>query len=141
MIDLTKIDQPIGDLDDALAGALLLAWWRGELLQYMTSEGGWKNRPKMPEYMVDPRMAYRLAPPPLTKPSIDWSAIKPDWKWLARDESGKAYLYRKEPEMLDVAWYYSSDDYSFATGANHLSSCDLGTCDWKDSLVMRPEGV
>jgi len=68
MIDLTEINQPIGDLDDALAGALLLAWWRGEPLQYRTSEGSWKNRPKMPDYMVDPRMTYRLAPKPSTNP-------------------------------------------------------------------------
>lgn len=35
-MDLTKIDKPFGELDDATKGALLLAYLRGEVIEYKT---------------------------------------------------------------------------------------------------------
>ena len=70
-----------------------------------------------------------------TKPSIDWTQIKDEYKWLAVDENGCAFVYENEPDI-------GGSDYWCPSGANFrvngLVSYSRGTCDWKDSLVKRP---
>ena len=44
---------------------------------------------------------YRIKP---TKPSIDWSHVHPDFKWLAFDDNGDVYLYTKEPKKGELRW-------------------------------------
>ena len=73
-----------------------------------------------------------------TKPSIDWSQIKEEYKWLAADADEYTYVFKVEPE-LDESGYWCSDGSAYFS-VNGLVSYSRGTCDWKDSLVKRPEG-
>ena len=72
-----------------------------------------------------------------TKPSIDWSHVKGEYKWLSVDKDGSAYVYKGEPEHSENDYWYSHNG-SF-NEVNGLASYTPGTCDWKDSLVKRPE--
>lgn len=77
---------------------------------------------------------YRIAPA-TTPDTIDWSHVAPEFKWMARDSEGQCWLYHTEPKSECCSWY-SMDD---VTPADSFSSYHRGTCDWKDSLVKRPE--
>ena len=72
-----------------------------------------------------------------TKPSIDWSQIKDEYKWLAVDVNNCAYVYENEPNIDGIAYWYSSGTTYFRV--NGLVSYSRGTCDWEDSLVKRPD--
>lgn len=76
---------------------------------------------------------YRIKP---TKPSIDWSHIADEYKWLAVDECGHVYVYDTEPFVFDDYWKIKD---GLAERCTILKSFKAGTCDWKDSLVKRPE--
>ena len=71
-----------------------------------------------------------------TKPSIDWTQIKDEYKWLAVDVNKCAYVYENEPNNDGSAFWCSSSTTYF--NVNGLVSYSRGTCDWKDSLVKRP---
>lgn len=73
-----------------------------------------------------------------TKPSIDWSHVHSDFKALARAADGVGYIYTARPEPESFSWRNAGDE---VITANYFASYDPGTCDWKDSLVERPEGV
>lgn len=85
---------------------------------------------------IDLTKINRVKPKPLTKPSVDWSVIKPEYRWLARDEDGCAWVFIDKPKSIGF-WTGELDfrEVSF------LASYTPGTCDWQDSLVERPEGV
>ena len=70
-----------------------------------------------------------------TKPSIDWSHVSPEYNYLAQDENGDGYLCGKKPHRGNTAWIMETPN----TRANTFTSYVPGTCDWKDSLVKRPE--
>ena len=74
-----------------------------------------------------------------TKPSIDWSHIATEYRWLAMDKCGEAYVYDRKPSLVEVwnAWDVSGQYHNVGV----LVSYKAGTCDWKNSLVERPEGV
>jgi hypothetical protein len=60
-MDLTKIDKPFGELDDATKGALLLAHLRGDVIEYKTG-----NIWKVPLYVAWAEVAtYRVQPKPV----------------------------------------------------------------------------
>jgi len=82
-------------------------------------------------------VTYRRRPKPLTKPSIDVSHVAAEWKWLAREKDGRSYLHKNQPTIRDGrVWHEGS--YVYIT-AHIFASYTPGTCDWKDSLVRRPE--
>ena len=83
---------------------------------------------------------YRIAP---TKPSIDWSHVHPDYKWLATDTGGASYLYTKAPRWASYGYwgYWASGSHGDDVYASGFASFKSGTCKPEDSLVMRPEGV
>ena len=70
----------------------------------------------------------------ITKPSIDWSHVSPEYNYLAQDENGDGYLCGKNPRRMNTAWTMESP-YIRATT---FTSYEPGGCDWKDSLVERP---
>ena len=74
----------------------------------------------------------------ITKPFINWEHVHNKFKWLAQDSEGGYWLYEEEPIEIDGEWICSSGD---CTSAEGFISLIPGTCDWKDSLVARPEGV
>lgn len=75
-----------------------------------------------------------------TKPSIDWSQVKEEYQWLAADANEYAYAFKGEPEPeLDDSGYWRSGGRAYFS-VNGLVSYSRGICNWKDSLVKRPEG-
>ena len=72
----------------------------------------------------------------VTKPSIDWSHVSPEYNYLAQDSNGQGYLCGKKPQRMDYAWDMGPSPYIRATT---FTSYTPGTCDWKDSLVKRPD--
>ena len=73
---------------------------------------------------------YRIA---VTKPSINWEHVHPDYKWMATDQNGRTFLYKSEPYISRHLWVSE-----FHTPAASYASFIAGTCDWQDSLVVRP---
>ena len=76
----------------------------------------------------------------VTKPSIDWDHVAPKYKYLSEDSDGIAFLYDGEPYVATdaSAWYAQSDEVLEADG---FASYTKGTCDWKDSLIKRPDSA
>ena len=70
----------------------------------------------------------------VTKPSIDWSHVSPEYNYLAQDSNGEGYLSSKEPSCHTYSWSMETP-YIRATT---FTSYEPGACDWKDSLVKRP---
>ena len=70
----------------------------------------------------------------VTKPTIDWSHVSPEYNYLAQDANGDGYLCGKNPHRKNTAWTMESP-YIRATT---FTSYEPGGCDWKDSLVERP---
>ncbi len=68
-----------------------------------------------------------------TKPSIDWSHVAPEFVALARNPSGLAWFHRSNPKRGSGGW----DSNTYVQASSHASYTP-GTCDWRDSLVMRP---
>jgi hypothetical protein len=127
MIDLTKIKTPFGLLEPETQEAL-----RAHGGPYELYDGpGWSEWHPM---WIN-AATYRVKPQPLTKPSIDWSHVAPEYKWLARDENGDVFVYAGQPSAYDGIWK--------CVGGHRMTdvfaSCTPGTCDWRDSLVERPE--
>lgn len=81
------------------------------------------------------RYQVRAVEKPKTKPSIDWSQIKPEYKWLARDEDDTAYVYIAKPVPSPQGTWFAAGEIGIL---NHMASYIPGDCDWKDSLVERP---
>ena len=71
-----------------------------------------------------------------TKPSIDWSHVKGEYKWLSVDKDGSVYVYENEPEHSERDYWYSQEGTHYEVSG--LASYTPGTCDWQDSLVKRP---
>ena len=72
-----------------------------------------------------------------TKPSIDWSLVKEEYKWLSVDKDGSVYVSTHEPTHNGANYWLSPIEGDFSR-VNWLVSCSRGTCHWKDSLVKRP---
>ena len=69
------------------------------------------------------------------KPSIDWSHVSSEYNYLAQDENGEGYLCGKNPHCMAYAWSMEAPYIRATTFTSYVP----GTCDWKDSLVKRPE--
>ena len=74
----------------------------------------------------------------VVKPSIDWEHVDSKFNYLAEDSSGDVFLYEKEPFITTEASAWCAQNDGIAE-ANGFASYVKGTCDWKDSLVKRPE--
>lgn len=76
----------------------------------------------------------------ITKPSINWDHVAPKYKYLSEDSDGIAFLYDEKPYVATdaSAWYAQSDEVVVADG---FASYTKGTCDWKDSLIKRPDSA
>ena len=132
MTDLTKIEKPFGFLDNETQQALRN---HGGPYERYSEDGDWVGI--FPSWLKN--SCYRVKTQPLTKPSIDWSHVADKYKWLAIDENKSAYLYIDKPLTHNMRKVWTADkDYIPAV---NFASFKQGTCDWKDSLIERPEGV
>lgn len=73
----------------------------------------------------------------ITKPSIDWEHVSSKFNYLAEDADGGVFLYEDKPYTSTETWMADNGDI---TEAHVLASYVKGACDWKESLVKRPEG-
>jgi hypothetical protein len=73
------------------------------------------------------------------KPSINWEHVSNEFSYLAEDSDGAAYLYENKPYTDQDAWGVS-DSFGEVAEASMFASYVKGTCDWKDSLIQRPDG-
>ena len=71
----------------------------------------------------------------ITKPSIDWDHVSEDFQYLAMDSGGLHHLFVEKPEPADEEWGTNAR-YIYA---GQFASLVHGTCEWRDSLVKRPE--
>ena len=129
---MTKEYKPFGELPREEQLALFEAWLDGATIELQDIRGDWQVS-YSPNWI--PEYKYRLA---LTKPSINWDHVHPDYNWMATDKNGTTYFYKTEPEQGGLMW---GDDVGVDVGCtkagSHISF-KAGTCDWKDSLVQRP---
>jgi hypothetical protein len=124
IVDLTKLEKPLGMYPEEVREAL-----KEHGGPYECFYGNdWARA-----YVLGMGYAYRLAPVPLTKPDPPWHMLA-DWvQWVARDSYGVCSGFELKPDATNVWW--------IALGQCRLLDVlkfDPGTCDWKDSLVMRP---
>lgn len=73
-------------------------------------------------------------------PSINWSHVSDEFDWLARDESGLSGLFAGKPSVIGRYWD-SKDINALCVTACSQKSYKAGTCDWKRSLIQRPQEV
>lgn len=107
---------------------LLTAWLDGEKIEYLCSYSGWQTCGKP---MWAGAVSYRVKP--VVQDSINWSHVHEDFKYMARDEDGRAHLYKGSPHRSETIW--SLVGYQ---EVGTFSSYKRGDTDWKDSLVCRP---
>ena len=71
----------------------------------------------------------------ITKPSIDWDHVSSEYGYLFQDSDGEGYLCHDKPSRIESGWNVESHYIC----ANPFTSYKSGSCDWKDSLVKRPD--
>lgn len=128
MTNLTKITTPFGLLEEETQEALKA---HGGPWEYYDGHS-WSTR-------IEPLFArscvYRVKPQPMTKPSIDWLHVAPQYKWLARDRNGSTWLFIEKPKITSKLWVAGGP----CRNADCFASYTPGTCDWRNSLVEMPE--
>ena len=111
------------------------AWLAGRLEWRSPSTGVWTAVPA-PSGTEE----LRVKPEP-TKDSIDWDHVSLQYAAMARDEDGKVFLFHQMPVRHHSCWLVANGKAP-APGrmlpAKAFTSYQRGTCDWKDSLVLRP---
>lgn len=75
------------------------------------------------------------------KPSIDWSHVAPEYRFLAVDDDECGHLYQNKPFVRVGEWEDSKNRKIYAPQASSFASYKRGDCHWSESLVERPEGV
>ena len=72
----------------------------------------------------------------VTKPSINWDHVKENFRYLMMDECGRHWLTTNRPTIpaTPERWICGG----VAQSAGQFASLVPGTCNWKDSLVKRP---
>lgn len=126
------------DMTPEEKGALLLADHEGRQIDmWFARRGAWVDSISFSAY---DDIAYRVHPEPEPEPTpmvVPWEALA-DWvQWVARDDDDPICGYEKKPDECDLHWVPTTEKYCRLDGVK----IDPGTCDWRDSLQKRPEGV
>lgn len=74
----------------------------------------------------------------VTKPSVNWEHVSSEFNYLAEDADGGVFLYEDKPYTSTETWMVDNGDI---TEAHVLASYLKGTCDWKESLIKRPDSA
>lgn len=125
MTDLTQITTAYGLLDAGTREALRR--WEGK--HECFNGAYWATKP---DGSFDGSKTYRARA--LVPDTIDWSHVAPEWKFMARDESGQVFLYDEKPEPDPEGWH----THGTWETATVFASYKRGTVAWQDSLVKRP---
>lgn len=128
------LDAPFGELPLATRAYVFLLYQTGKV-HIFHRHGGVVE----PQWLAAVRYRVVAVEKPKTKPSIDWSHVAPQYKWLARDIDDAAYVYVNKP-FISAADMWEAPAYDHYR-ANGFASYVAGDCDWKESLVERPAGA
>ena len=129
--------KKFGELKREEKVALFEAWVYGKTIQLFVEAFGWQDVDPKPSWRDE--VHYRIKPEEKVPDCIDWSHVHPDYKWLARNDSGRTCLFTRKPALMKIIWEPRLGcKYVRAEG---FASYKRGTVDWTDSLVQRPEGV
>lgn len=120
-----------GDMTRDEKLALFTAWIDGQTIECTPHESALWSVIVHPNWLED--VHYRVS---ITPDTVDWSHVAPQFKFMARDQNDRVFLYEKRPDLETVGWYERLGDIAMA-GA--FASYKQGTVDWKDSLVERPK--
>ena len=135
--DLTKINVQWAFLNDDTQQRLMAH--KGAVEKY--TKRGWRHHACDTAFhtaLYHPCVTYRAKPTPLTKPSPPWEHLA-DWvRYVARDADQLVFGFSGKPYVECDVWVSSSNDDVETLAALKF---DPGTCDWRDSLVRRPEGL
>ena len=94
MTDLTEIEKPFGLLDKETQDALKAYKGKVEVFHFI----GWREIGK-PQF--DWHTTYRAKPLKLP----EWPAgLRPEWKWIAMDWSGRVVVYERRPIVEANMW-------------------------------------
>ena len=136
--DLTKIDTEWKSLDASTKTEFLLAWDRGENVEYKEyAQDKWLGLVLF--YGFNPTCWYRIRPKTLRKDVYPWSSVHPDYKWAARDQDDSVWFFASKPKILEDVWEnvdFSGDFHLFDDG--WLSGYEKGEVYWTYSLQERP---
>lgn len=121
--------KPFGELEREEQIALFEAWLDGKEIEFYNPHvDTW--------FSGDPNwtkgLSYRIKP---TQPSINWDHVHPDYIALTEEESGEPHLHKVKPVNTSRYGWHSSSKAIARTHASYKA----GTCNWQDSLVMRPK--
>lgn len=136
MTDLTKIDEPFGELDRDTKVALFAARVDGQTIEYRNAvDPHWTivRHPSWTDWSL-----YRVRPEPVTQDSIDWSDVVPEFVAMVRHGVGKATLTTERDMYIRNVEWWSDNPTCRWIDASTFTSYKRGTCDWTDSLVLRP---
>lgn len=90
------------------------------------------------------RLGYRCEATGPRDDQVDWSAISPDYRWLARNApfgtSHRAVLYKYKPVIKDSKWW-SSDGSKGWRDVKESDCYVMGEKDWNESLIERPSSL
>lgn len=75
---------------------------------------------------------------PVSPDEINWSEVHEDYKFMARDDSGDAYVFKNMPIARVNSGYWISEEGLTEQVNGLFSSYRNNGKDWKDSLVERP---
>ena len=115
--------------------AVAHAWVDGAEVEYKTyTDVNWHTT-ATPDWHENSE--YRIK---LTKPSINWSHVHPQYTYMAMDITGRTWLYHKQPSCGGGEWEHPCNPSFPTVKAETFASFKIGTCDWGDSLVARPQG-
>lgn len=137
--DLTKINVPFGLLDDNTQ-TRLLAWEHG--FENFTTFYGWTPT----ELTAIPKrwasVAIRAKSAPIIKDTVPWHLLEPRWKWYARNKHGDCFVFEFKPELYQAWWQVAPlEDGVGVCVSGVLKDHEIGTVDWKDSLVQRADDI
>lgn len=124
--DPTKNTTPVGLMSDAD-----LATLKAHGGPYEIWYGTWAEA--YPTWIFD--AIYRAKTVALTKPSINWDHVAPQFVAMATDSYGYSRLFEEQPTAIKGTGYYQD---GWGQMVHTHASFIPGTCDWKDSLLMRP---
>lgn len=127
-------EVPFGKLSRAAKLDLMAAWIDGKPIEAFF--GGPQWHPVSPPSWAND-LCYRVRAVP---PSIDWSVVAPQYRWLAIDEDGTAHLYDRKPTARYGREWAFADEGKY-TKASGFASLQLGTLPWVESLVERPADI
>ena len=111
---------------------LIIAWAGGHNIEMYSAEFDKWVAAATPTW--NPNYQYRFT---LSKPSINWDHVSPEYIALAVDRDGVAYLYKDTPYIKTAdAW----GSPTTCVNATAIASLIVGNYHWKDSSITRPIG-